>query len=296
MILNYGVAEFGNRDGHGNKYFRFLDILILSLLNLHFKCTHKSLLSGFNQPILIVSDIKYQEQFKIRSSEIDANQFATLPAICTLLQEVAGNHAHQLNFDITDLQEDKLTWVLHRLNIEMERFPKWREEITIQTWPSSGDGLRAYRDFIILDEHGQKIGHCISYWLMMNIETRRPTRIPKNILAMAPAESEHVLAVDKPDYPEIEHPDQSAPFKVRKTDLDLNQHVNNVRYIEWALSSLPEGIRVHKLDIQFMAESTMGDIDIAEHKQVSAARGKSTYIHQIIRESDQEVLARGQSQ
>ena len=215
----------------------------------------------------IVSDIKYQEQFKIRASEIDANQRATLPAICNLLQEVAGNHARQLNFDITDLQEDKLTWVLHRLNIEMNHFPKWREKITIQTWPSSGDGLRAYRDFIIFDEHGQEIGHCLSYWLMMNIETRRPTRIPKNILEMAPSESEHVVAVDNPNYLEIDNPDQSAPFSVRKTDLDLNRHVNNVQYIAWALSCLPDDIQVNKLDIQFMAESTMGNKDIAELKE-----------------------------
>lgn len=242
-----------------------------------------------------MSDFKYQEKFKIRASEIDVNQEAILPAICDLLQEVAGNHARLLNFDITDLQEDKLTWVLRRLNIEMERFPNWREEITIQTWPSSGDGLRAYRDFIILDKHGQEIGHCLSYWLMMDVESRRPTRIPEKIMQMAPRETEHVLPVDKADYPNIENPDQRLSFDVRKTDLDLNRHVNNVRYIEWSLACLPEDIQINSFDIQFKAESVLGDTVTAELKELSDKKGNSMYIYRIIRESDQEILAYARS-
>lgn len=89
--------------------------------------------------------LMYEEEFKIRASEVDSSRQASLPAICNLLQEVAGNHAHRLEFDITDLRKRKLTWVLHRLKIVMDRFPDWRETITIRTWPSGGDGLRAHR-------------------------------------------------------------------------------------------------------------------------------------------------------
>jgi len=241
-----------------------------------------------------VSDIKYQESFKIRASEVNFNQKATLPAICDLLQEVAGNHAQQLHFDITDLQQDKLTWVLHRLCVNMDRFPDWRETITIQTWPSSGDGLRAYRDFIIKDADGNTIGKCLSYWLMMNIENRRPTRIPDKILKMAPQDVKHVLPVDKADFPAIEDPDATQSFNVRKTDLDLNRHVNNVHYIEWALSCLPDDSNVSEIDIQFLAESVAGDTAVAAAEKV-ANRSGITYIHEITRASDQKVLAKARS-
>lgn len=107
---------------------------------------------------MATNKLSFEESFKIRASEIDADQKATLPAICNLLQEIAGNHARQLEFDITDLQQNKLTWVLHRLRLKMDRFPDWRETITVQTWPSGGDGLRAYRDFRILGTDGSTIG------------------------------------------------------------------------------------------------------------------------------------------
>lgn len=238
-------------------------------------------------------NITYQEQFKIRASEIDFKQKATLPAICNLLQEVAGNHARKLEFDITDLQKNELTWVLHRLNVEMDRLPDWRETITIKTWPSSGDGLRAYRDFIILGENGDVIGKCLSYWLMMNTKSRRPTRIPEEILQMAPQNTEHVLAVDKIDMPEIGDVDNSQQYNVRTTDLDLNRHVNNVRYIEWALSSLPDDVSVQKMDITFLAEAVSGDTVIAQTQKT--ATGLNSFYHQLHKMVDEKILAKATS-
>ncbi|WP_176466176.1 acyl-[acyl-carrier-protein] thioesterase [Aliifodinibius salipaludis] len=238
-----------------------------------------------------MSNITFQETFKIRASEINFNQRATLPAICNLLQEVAGNHARELEFDITDLQKDELTWVLHRLHVKMDRFPEWRETITIKTWPSSGDGLRAYRDFLIKGENNNVIGRSLSYWLIMNIQSRRPARIPKKILEMAPDNTDHVLPVNDPNYSELDHPDYSQQFKVRKTDLDLNRHVNNVHFIEWALSCLPEVSSVNEIDIRFMAESVAGDVDIAEAKKHSSD-SSNQYYHQIRRASDNKILAK----
>lgn len=240
------------------------------------------------------NNITYRENFKIRASEIDFTQKATLPSLCNLLQEIAGNHARKLHFDITDLQENKMTWVLHRLVVKIDRFPDWRETITIKTWPSSGDGLRAYRDFRIIDDEGNIIGTCLSYWLILNIENRRPTRIPKSILDMAPKDVEHVLAVEDACFAEIDSPAHINTFNVRKTDLDLNRHVNNVRYIEWALSCLPEQSKADYIDIKFMSESILGDKIIAEGSPEDEEK-KTDYLHQIKRQSDQKILALAQT-
>ncbi|TYP94990.1 Acyl-ACP thioesterase [Fodinibius salinus] len=227
----------------------------------------------------------YEEEFKIRASEIGADKKATLAAICSLLQEVAGNHALQLEFDITDLQQQKMTWVLHRLNIQIHRFPDWRETITIKTWPSGGDGLRAHRDFLLLDESGHTVGKSLSYWLILDMDKRRPIRIPKDILQNVPRDTEHVLPVTDPAFEEIGNSEHSNSFEVRKTDLDLNEHVNNVRYIEWALSSMPEDKKLSKIDIKFIAEAVLGDNIIAEYTSTPKER------FQIKRRSDEAVLA-----
>lgn len=233
-----------------------------------------------------MSKLVYEEEFKIRASEIDTNQKANLPALCNLLQEVAGNHARELQFDITDLQENKLTWVLRRLQVSLNRLPNWREIITIKTWPSGGDGLRAHRDFLILDAEKNIIGKSLSYWLILNIESRRPMRIPKEILNSVPENSDHVLPVTKENFKKVKQPDSSHSFEVRKTDLDLNNHVNNVRYIEWAQACLSDNAQAQNIDIVFLGESTLEDTVVAEMKSHNSA-----YYYQIKRSDNNKILA-----
>ena len=233
----------------------------------------------------------YEEQFNIRASEVGFDHTATLPAICNLLQEVAGNHARALSFDITDLHKENLTWVLHRLAVNMRQYPEWRETITIRTWPSSGNRLRAYRDFQIFDSNKNLIGNSLSYWLIMDIESRRPKRIPSDIIAMAPENTEHVIPVTEPNFREVNKSKRDNSFDIRKTDLDLNRHVNNVRYIEWALSCLPEEKKATDIDIQFKSEAVSGDTVIAKAAERDQSSKSADFDHQLVRKGDQKLLA-----
>jgi len=204
----------------------------------------------------------YSEDFKIRASEVDTSGRITLSSICSLFQEVAGNHALLLNFDITDLHKQGLTWVLHRMDIKIHRFPEWRESITIETWPAAGDTLRAYRNYRILDSENTELGVCLSYWMMINMKSRRPTRMTQEVLDTRLSDREHVLEVRSDRIPKVENETTEKKIPVRKSDLDMNQHVNNARYLEWMLEPLNEGqiSRVNKIDITFLRESIKGDI------------------------------------
>ncbi len=207
----------------------------------------------------------YTEQFTVRANEVDTSGNITLKSICDFFQEVAGNNAKELNFDITDLLEQDLTWVLHRMDIKMIRYPEWRETITIETWPAAGDALRAYRNYRILDEEGKEIGCCLSYWMMINIKTRRPMRMPKEVLDTRLAKRDHVLNVKSNRLPEIKEAKGKITFTVRRSDLDMNQHVNNATYIDWMMEcfSLEEAQKVTRFDIMYMHEGLEGDRIIA---------------------------------
>lgn len=230
---------------------------------------------------------KYSESFKIRASEVNQTGRATLPAICALFQEVAGNHALKLNFDITQLHEQGLTWVLHRMDIKIDRFPEWRETITIETWPAAGDALRAYRDYQILDSEGNQLGVCLSYWMMINLKTRRPTRMPKEVLELRLSEIDHVLPVKSDRIKSFDKTDAEKKFTVRSSDLDMNNHVNNARYVEWMLETFDDqkASMINQIDIMFLQESIEGDI-------ITSQRFKLPDAHQHqLRNQDDKVLA-----
>ncbi len=204
----------------------------------------------------------YSETFTIRANEVDPDGKITLPAICQLFQEVAGNHALLLNFDITDLHKQGMTWVLHRMDVQVRQWPEWRETITIETWPAAGDALRAYRNYRILSESGDELGVCLSYWMMMNMKTRRPARMSQEVLDTRLAERDHVLEVQSGRIPKPESVDQEREIVVRKSDLDMNRHVNNAVYVEWILESMDsKHVQSMKgIDIMFLRESMFGDV------------------------------------
>lgn len=233
----------------------------------------------------------FHEQFKIRSSEVNPRGEAKLQSVCDLLQETAGNHALQLNFDLSHLQEKNLTWILHRLQVKIETFPSWREHITVETWPSGGDQLRAYRDFRLLEEDGTELGVALSHWLMLDIDTRKPVRMPDEILDLAPDDVEHVIPIPKNCLKKVQDYSIQKAFAVRYGDLDLNRHVNNVRYIEWMMEVLEDPGRVTDIDIEFHAECGRGD------KILSAAepQDEGTTYHKIARTRDQKLLAVGRT-
>lgn len=230
----------------------------------------------------------YSERFEVRASEVDTNGKITLSSVCSLFQEVAGNHALLLNFDITDLHKQDLTWVLHRMDIKVNRFPKWRESVKIETWPAAGDALRAYRNYRILDEENNELVVCLSYWMMISLKTRRPVRMTEDILNTRLSDRDHVLPVRSDKIPKIEEPDSQKEIPVRRSDLDMNQHVNNARYLEWMSEPLNAGqiSRVNTVDILFLREALYGDVI---NSQVVSSKHEST-LHQLKNQND-EVIA-----
>ncbi|MDR8391801.1 thioesterase [Aliifodinibius sp. S!AR15-10] len=201
----------------------------------------------------------FSEPFKIRSSEIRPDGKAKLQTICDLLQEIAGNHALQLNFDVTQLNEKNLTWVLHRLDVQIERYPEWRETVEVETWPAGGDKLRAHRDFQVWDEQGNIIIRALSYWLMIDRSNRRPVRIPDEVLNMASKDINHVIPVKKTRPSSPKSTESEKQFSVRYSDLDVNRHVNNIKYVEWVTETLPKYRLTKTMDIEFKAECNHGD-------------------------------------
>lgn len=230
----------------------------------------------------------YSEHFEVRASEVDTNGKITLSSVCSLFQEVAGNHALLLNFDITDLHKQGLTWVLHRMDIRINRFPKWRESITIETWPAAGDSLRAYRNYRILDEKGNELASCLSYWMMISMKSRRPVRMTEDILNTRLSDRENVLPVRSDKIPKVEEAESQKEIPVRRSDLDMNQHVNNARYLEWMSEPLNQGqiTRINNIDILFLREAVYGDTIFSQVKNSE----HSTTLHQLKNQRD-EIIA-----
>ena len=234
----------------------------------------------------------WHEPFTVRAYEMDASGCAGPAMLCDYLQEAAGNHARHLGFDIATLQQHGHTWMLSRLRVRLLRQPAWRETVTIQTWPAGVRGrLIALREFIARDAGGAELLRASSEWLYVNLASRRICRVPENLAPFVPQNQPPALLPDDTRLPELTCPAWSATLPVRRSDLDLNHHVNNARYVEWLFEPFPakavSGRRLTELEILYRQGAEHGDTVLTQ----AAPAETGAILHRILRAGDQTVLA-----
>lgn len=206
---------------------------------------------------------KGAEKHRIASYQMDLKGQATLPVICNLFQEIAGNHAAANGFGFFDMLKLKRMWVLTRLRVEIEQYPKWNDDVIVKTWVKSRKGLFSEREFLLTDTKNNKLAGAISGWMLLDLNSKRPVSVEDfdvNIKMFS-----HESPVNEPlkKIKQIKDTFLSYVREVRFQDIDVNMHVNNVKYIEWFLSSFPFEFRknnnVKNFDINFLSEMKYGD-------------------------------------
>lgn len=177
--------------------------------------------------------------YSVRSTDVGPSGKLRTEVLMNLLQEIAGTHAAQLNLGFEDLAEKNMTWVSKAYHVKIARFPRWKENLLIRSWPCAVNKLLSIRDFEILDSSNNVIISAGSSWLVVDIQTRRPLR-PLKAIGKYPIRPERALQTTFVKIPDVTGPDYQRIYQARFTELDMNQHINNAVYLVWALETLPE--------------------------------------------------------
>lgn len=240
----------------------------------------------------------HDQRFRVRAYETDPHGRLEVPILCKLMQEAATAHAGILGVSVETLMDHGVAWVLSHLRLEIERWPGPDAEIVIRTWPEAANRLFIERRFEVLDSTGELWASASTHWLVLDLERRRPVRLPAMVLeAMTSHEiGSTPLKPDRLDGPEIV--DHERIFTVRRTDLDLADHVNNTSYIEWAIEAVPDEVwanqELAELQIGFLSECHHGQTIVSVSQTMEEARGTMVR-HQLVRREDGEPAARART-
>ena len=230
---------------------------------------------------------KFFESKKIiQAHEVDFTNHLRIDSLFILLQDTAAAHADSVNLGYSSLIEHDLAWVLSWVKVKIDSFPGFGEEISTRTWPKKKYKLYSLRDFYIFNKKDDIICKATTAWLPINIKTKRiidTSGLPAPINYQA--EESAINELPKKVI-EIDNNNFVLSKKVRYTDLDLNQHVNNIRYIELIMDSFPVGhyekFFLNEIEVNFISESKYNDeIEIFESKD-------STELHSVIEAKNKE--------
>ncbi len=184
-------------------------------------------------------------------------------ALLQYLQEAAARHAEQLGVGFADLERWDCFWVLVNLRLEMIDTPRWRDALTIRTWPSGCTRLLASREFIGEDADGRELFRAGSEWMILNKDSSRPRNLSRLDLHLPPT-GRKVLSTELQRLQRTAGPyTKAATISVPFSALDFNGHVNNTEYVRWAFDGLYRCLGhvppVRAVQVTYTAEVFQGD-------------------------------------
>ena len=236
----------------------------------------------------------WEDEYSIPFCEVDTKKEVFLPTLWNFMQETAWHHADHLRLGYSDLADHQYFWVLSRLSVQMDEYPRWGDRIKINTWLTGTGRLFALRNFSIANSEGDILGTAKSAWLVLDLKSRRPQRI-EPIFEHIRHLFDHLPPAEEPE--KLPGPVQSKmekSFKVRYSDIDMHHHVNNTKYMEWILDSYPlemhQNYRINTFQINYLAESSHGDEISVRTDPVEDF--PHTFLHSVFRENDGRELCR----
>lgn len=236
------------------------------------------------------------EHFLTRRYEMGRDHLMRPQCICNYMEEAAGIHADKLGVGLDRLAQDGLAWVLAKMRLRLFRRPAPGERVVLETWPVSVERVQFRRDFILYDESRQTLATAVTQWVIMGLASRRVERFPSRFAALVP--DNPPLAQESGDIriPPVDNGRPGPLFPIRLADIDQNEHVNNGRYIDFALEAAHTAGKPGEpvqIDLIFRAEALRGDTIACATATEKDAPG--SLIHTLSRQSDSQELARART-
>lgn len=189
---------------------------------------------------------------------LDPMKRMSIPAAFGILGDAAGRDAARRGWGYDELVARNQAWVLIRAKMLVNRQPAWGEQIILRTWPKLMEGVVAYRDFQVLDGQRNILMAGSTAWTLMDLASRKPVRLIGKEYETGDLADLHAIE-GKPA--KITWPPALVDGKVLTAEyghLDMNNHVNNSRYIEWIMNEIPVEIlmekRIREVEVNFIAE------------------------------------------
>ncbi len=237
-----------------------------------------------------------EKEYRIHVYETGPDGLLSLASMFDYLQDIASDHAENLGFGRDDLMKNNRFWALSRMYAEIEHWPVWEETIVVKTWPNGTDKLFALRNYDVKYADGRHIAYATSSWLILDYATRRIQRPESELIHFRNNFQQMDSSLRYASKVEASEKDgvTTPPFRVKISDLDINLHTNNVKYIKWindtydldfVIKNIPQSV-----EINYLSESLFNE-EIFIH--TSAAKdNENFYNHSVFRSGDKKELCR----
>ena len=201
-------------------------------------------------------------EFNVREKDVKLNDKLRYSAILDFFQDIASIQANEAGIGFKEVVKKNFYWILLYVSFEVKKnLPEFGEAINVITWPKEKGRIEYEREYEIRNKNNEILITGISNWCLIDINTRSIRRAEIDYVGeMYPFTNYNEKCPHKLNL--VEHDViKEFNYKVLKTDLDHNMHMNNARYLDIIYNmDVDDAKDYKKVDIAFIHEARLNEI------------------------------------
>ena len=201
----------------------------------------------------------YSVTRKLRNADVDMHRRLRPSVLLAMLQEAAIAHTEQLGMGRHMTLDRGLLWVIALQQISVRRLPCYDETVTLESWPGKTMHVIFPRYCRMIDEAGEVLLEGSAMWTLMDASTRSAVFPDEHGIVIPGVVTGNETPLPRPPKP-LELTAEAA-FTVPYSYVDLNGHMNNVRYLDLAEDVLPAELHdrtLRGIQIEYSGEVKLG--------------------------------------
>lgn len=236
----------------------------------------------------------FENEYVVGLADTGKEYKVTNKGLLGYLEDIGSSHSDLVGYGPNHLEDTKITWLLADWKLQVIKRPYLKERLLIKTWAALSERCTTYRNFEIYNQHNELIAKATSKWIFFNYETKKLERLTSEIYELYNPEPEKLVfeenKLDKLTQPQSFT--RELEYTIRRADIDINNHVHNLNYLDFAYEILPDEVynndELNNVRISYKKEIKYGETikilySYEDNKHIITIKDKEdTKIHSII--------------
>lgn len=183
--------------------------------------------------------MKFERDYFIHYYDCDTKKKTLITSLMRYLEDIATLQSEHRGVGLDYYETTKRAWVIYKWDIKINKYPLFMDTIKVITEPTGFVRFYAYRKYEMRSSSDELLVTGNSLWFFVDTVAKRPTKITEDMHKGYNFVPGTLIELPIEDSALPEKIDYEKEFFVRQADIDTNNHVNNIKYVEWAMEAIP---------------------------------------------------------
>lgn len=207
----------------------------------------------------------FEHEFFVTIRDIDTKTNLTNKAILSFFEDIGGYQSNLAGYGLKQIEETKISWVLLNWKVKIIKQIKYDgNPIKIKTWSRGVKRASCFRDYELYNSNGELYAIGTSKWAVVHLENGL-MRVTDEIISKYIHDDKCVFGEDF-DFVKLKECDNYSnvyEYTVSRKDIDINNHMHNLNYLDLAYEALPKDIyestTFNDFEIMYKTGAFLGD-------------------------------------